>query len=93
MKTIKELEKEKEKNRLVLQDVDFKKIDFKEFGKLNNYIEILALEREIQTLKDVRNRANAHFSNYCTCKVRGRDCMNELIKEITGEDALYGGQE
>lgn len=53
MKTIKELEKEIEEERIKLKSVDIKKLNTKEVIKLNDYIEIIMKEREIVVLKDV----------------------------------------
>ena len=53
MKTIKQLQKEIEEERIRLKSVDVKKLNMEELIKLNDYIAIIMDEREIEGLKNV----------------------------------------
>ncbi len=53
MKTIKQIQKEIEEERIRLKSVDVKKLNMEELIKLNDYIAIIMDEREIEGLKNV----------------------------------------
>ena len=87
MKTIKQLEKEIEEERIRLKSVDVKKLNMEELIKLNDYIAIIMDEREIEGLKNVLKLIDDKLKNPTQADISFGipHVLKELKQKIQGE--------
>jgi len=85
MKRSKKLQEEIEKIRSKLEDVNLNKLNINEVSKLNNYIEIMMLERECKLIKEFEAKIDKeikHIKEIMWCNAHDKGLLEDLIKRL-----------